>query len=48
MCDVDVPVCPTARYSQVTGFPVVTLWVSADDDIPNLDVFAYLQAVRPR
>lgn len=27
---------------------MVSLWVSAADDIPNLDVFAYLQAVRPR
>lgn len=33
---------------QVTGYPVVSLWVSAADDLPNLDVFAYLQAVRPR
>lgn len=33
---------------QVTGYPVVSLWVSTADDLPNLDVFAYLQAVRPR
>ncbi|CAM9189898.1 unnamed protein product [Pylaiella littoralis] len=39
---------PLARDIEVTGYPVVTLWVSVTDDLPNLDVFAYLQAVRPR
>lgn len=33
---------------QVTGYPIVTLWVSAADDLGNLDVFVYLQAVKPR
>ncbi|CAM9414795.1 unnamed protein product, partial [Hapterophycus canaliculatus] len=39
---------PLKQDIEVTGYPVVSLWVSAADDIPNLDVFAYLQAVRPR
>lgn len=38
----------TTNVLQVTGYPVVSLWVSTADDLPNLDVFAYLQAVRPR
>ncbi|CAB1096662.1 unnamed protein product [Ectocarpus sp. CCAP 1310/34] len=39
---------PLRQDIEVTGYPVVSLWVSAADDIANLDVFAYLQAVRPR
>eukprot|EP00752_Nemacystus_decipiens_P002035 g1950.t1 len=39
---------PLKQDVEVTGYPVVSLWVSAADDLPNLDVFAYLQAVRPR
>eukprot|EP00903_Cladosiphon_okamuranus_P019285 g17726.t1 len=39
---------PLKQDIEVTGYPVVSLWVSAADDLPNLDVFAYLQAVRPR
>lgn len=40
--------CFNSMNAQVTGYPVVTLWLSVTDDLPNLDVFAYLQAVRPR
>ncbi|CAN0059226.1 unnamed protein product, partial [Discosporangium mesarthrocarpum] len=39
---------PLREDLEVTGYPVVTLWVSAADDLPNLDVFVYLQAVRAR
>lgn len=43
-----MPFSVAVLAGQVTGYPVVSLWVSAADDLPNLDVFAYLQAVRPR
>lgn len=34
---------PLARDMQLTGFPVLNLWISADDK--DVDVFAYLQEI---